>query len=91
MRYSIRVFNPDNIFAPDQFRDTPEEALTLARDLSRSFPAVVCSDARNWVQFEKGAIVSVRTWVHFYLGEPSEEYVALRDALKVFAPDAPQL
>lgn len=79
--YSIRRYDPAKTFAPDEHRESPQEAVTLALSLSAEHAASVSSDARNWADFQGGNMIARREWEDFYDGEPSEEYKALQPVL----------
>ena len=78
-RYWVRNFNEGvNQFGGDvdkSFED-PAQAVEFARSLKN---AGVSTDSRYFVSFKDGVMIT-RPWDQFYLGEPSDEYLALMNA-----------
>jgi len=77
--YWVRDYNKGvNQFssARDKSFEDPSQAVEFARSLKN---AGVSTDSRYFVSFKDGAMIT-RPWDQFYLGEPSDEYLALMNA-----------
>lgn len=83
LMYFVRAYHDTRRWCADEAFLTPELAISRAIKLSKELDcqvAVSC-DARNWVDFLKGAFYRSQEWEDFYSGEPSEAYKALKKAL----------